>query len=766
MLSKTNIKDIVNRDIANLTNCESEPIHIPGSIQPHGFLLGLNAETQVIDFCSGNIPDFIPFTPEMLLGKHLTTICSPKQLSEFLAYIANIDSTRPFVLEINGIQYNTSVHLSAATLILEFEPFPDGTIDLPNLYAQTRNFVLSMETDSYLPGLCEDIAIQTRKITAYDRILIYRFDEMYNGEVIAESKREDLNSFIGQKYPHTDIPIQARELYLRNPLRMIADVSYAPVPLLTLENSENKSNNALDLSLSVLRSVSPIHIEYLKNMGVGATLTISLIQRGKLWGLIACHHYSPLILPHYTRLSALLQGHFLSSQIAVREVAQEFEISQAVDTALSEALLLLHQNDRFIEEFFAAPCLLQLANATGVAIYYHGTLYKNGKVNSDDDLINLFIFLSTSDLSEGIHTQKLVDIYPQGENMSTYAAGFIYHCLTVGTKDGIIWLREERKETINWAGDPNKSVIVNEEGLSRLSPRKSFDLWIEEVKHKSENWRKSEIGCATNFAYAIQKHVIHRQVLAQENENRLLNRELKASNEELSNFNWISAHDLVEPLRKIQIFASKALSVSAPELSSQIRDYVSRMHASAEKMQRLISDILTYSKTANMEKAFELTDLNVLLKHVMDDMRENIQEKKAQISSQPLPTLNIIPFQIRQLFINLITNALKFSVSEINPKIDITSKFIKSGSFHLDILNPDKNYHAISFQDNGIGFDPSYASKIFDVFQRLHSDFEYPGTGIGLAICKKAMTNHRGFIKADSEPGKGARFTIFLPDNS
>jgi two-component system, chemotaxis family, sensor kinase Cph1 len=765
MSVENSITDIVNRDIANLTNCESEPIHIPGSIQPHGFLLGVNIDSKIIDFCSANTSDYIPFSPEILLGRHLTKVCSKKQFSDLLSYIEKIDSAKPFVFRINKIRYNTSVHKSGNTLILELEPFPDGTVDLPNLYTQTRNFVLSLETDNYLPGLSEDIATQTRKITGYDRVLIYRFDEEYNGEVIAESKRDDLESYNGQKYPHTDIPVQARELYMRNPLRMIADVDYKPIPILTLNDSRQKDHSALDLSLSVLRSVSPIHIEYLKNMGIGATLTISLMQRGRLWGLIACHHYSPLILAHYTRLSALLQGHFLSSQIAVREVAEEFEINQAVDRALSKALLLLHENEGFIEEFFAAPCLLEVANATGFAIYYHGILYKNGKMPGDADLIHLLKSLSERYPAISMHSDKLIDVFPRAKNLGPHAAGFIYHCLSAGSEDGIIWLRVERKETINWAGDPNKSVIVNEEGISRLSPRKSFELWIEEVKNKSEGWRKSEIGGTTNFAFALQKHVTHRYVLAQEKENRLLNQELKASNEELANFNWISAHDLIEPLRKIQVFASKVLAIGSPELSVQIKDYVNRMGNSAEKMQLLIADILAYSKTANMDKIFEATDLNILLNQVTQELDENIRENDARISSDSLPILDVIPFQVRQLFLNLISNALKFSETGVNPEISITYKFAPSLSFENYALKTDLDYHAISFRDNGIGFDQRYANKIFDVFQRLHTNSKYKGTGIGLAICKKAMQNHKGHITGKSQPGKGALFTLYFPHN-
>ena len=203
-----NIKDIVNRDIVNLTNCESEPIHIPGSIQPHGFLLGLT-EDDYIDFCSNNVGDFIEYTPGQLLGKSVSVVFGEAQYNSFVDYKGSdrINASRPFVFDYRQTRYNTTVHKSGETLILELEPFPDGVLDLPDLYNQTRKFVSLMEKNNHLVDLCNDIAVETRAITGYDRVMIYRFDPEYNGEVIAESKREDLNSFSGQKYPHTDIPV-------------------------------------------------------------------------------------------------------------------------------------------------------------------------------------------------------------------------------------------------------------------------------------------------------------------------------------------------------------------------------------------------------------------------------------------------------------------------------------------------------------------------------------------------------------------------------
>lgn len=757
-----NIKNIVNRDLVNLTNCESEPIHIPGSIQPHGFMLGVNSQTHLIDFCSENCAEYIGITPQMILGNTLADLFPVKESDGFKEYASAeyIDSAKPFVFSKNDIFYNTTVHKSNETLILELEPFPDGTVNLPNLYNQTRTFVSIMEKTKYLAELCQEIANETRAITGYDRVMIYKFDPSYNGEVIAESKREDLDSFEGQKYPHTDIPVQARELYVRNPLRMIVDINYQPVPILTLDDAQEKTNKSLDLSLSILRSVSPIHIEYLKNMGVGATLTISLLQNQKLWGLITCHHYSPKILPYYTRLSALLQGHFLTSQIAVREVAEEFEVSQKVDRSLAELLSKLHENENFVGEHHNDDSLLKLANATGAAIFLNNKLYKNGITPADEPLISLFHFLADNFKTQGLVTHALRDHYPDGRAISQQAAGIMYHALS-GNSDGIIWMRQEKIETINWAGNPDKAVLPDENGL-RLSPRKSFELWMQVVKDESAPWRKSEINAASGFSYALQKHINYRVIQTQEDANRVLNEELKTANQELANLNWISTHDLKEPLRKIQIFASKVLDREDPDLSAQVKDSVERMRLAAEKMQNLIEDILAYSKAGNMEKVFEEVDLNNILKHVLHELQDNIEERHVTIHAQELPVLKVIPFQIHQLFLNLISNAIKFTDPDTAPDIDIKVSIV-DGSAINDIFSPLQKFYSISFKDNGIGFEKEYETRIFDVFQRLHPAHKYPGTGIGLAICKKIAENHKGFLKAHSEPGNGSVFTLFLP---
>lgn len=249
----------------------------------------------------------------------------------------------------------------------------------------------------------------------------------------------------------------------------------------------------------------------------------------------------------------------------------------------------------------------------------------------------------------------------------------------------------------------------------------------------------------------------------------LKNRKLEVYNADLASFNYVASHDLQAPLRKIQMFISRLYDIEAQNLTATGREFLDRIHASASQMQRLINDLLMFSRTNAGNKRFEKTDLNVILKNVKDELSEIIAEKGAVVSNDLLPVINVIEYQIQQLFINLLSNSLKFVKNDTLPQISITcttishkklSKFITlDEDFHFD------KYFVLTFKDNGIGFEKTYATKVFQLLFRLHEKSVYPGTGIGLAICKKIVENHHGYITAESNPGEGAWFTIYLPQN-
>lgn len=754
------IRDIVNRDNVNLQNCESEPIHIPGCIQEHGFLLGVHSASLQITYCSANTERFIGHTPEALLGKGFEEIFTAAAASQLQAFVNDpqYDQSRPLVFTINDTQYNTQPHLSGVVIILEFEPFPDGSLALPDLYRQTQKLVNYLQNAENLRQLSHNVAAETRAITGYDRVMIYRFDKDYNGEVFAESKRNDLLPLLGHNYPHTDIPAQARELYLKNMLRMIADVDYTPVPILT--RATDATHASLDLSHSVLRSVSPIHIEYLKNMGVKATLTISLIQDGRLWGMIACHHYSALNIPHFTRLSALLQGYFFTSQIKVRELADQYEQSKEINDCMQSLLEALAADDDFIRHQHHNPELYTCINAGGIAILQDKKLYTGGLVPDEQAIIQLATWLKTHAVQGRYTTDRLIEDYPEAAHLSHAAAGIIYYELSAEAGSYVIWFRPEMVKAINWAGNPSKGIVMDSNG-ARLSPRKSFELWKEEVKFQSMEWTRPERDAAAQLAYNLQKQTYLLRIRQEEERYRKLTIQLQAANAELENFNWISAHDLKEPLRKIQVFASRTFY---GETSLEVyKDSLLRIQNSAHRIQLLLDSMLSFAGLSSSAEVRETTSTQLVLQQAVERFSGQIAETDATIIlSEALPELYVIPRQLDQLFTHLISNALKFRKPAETPRLVIDYR-INHAPVNKEADCNGRQYHTFSFSDNGTGFDNRFTETIFRIFQILNRTQDYTNVGIGLAICKKIMDNHEGFITASSREGEGSVFTVYFP---
>jgi PAS domain S-box-containing protein len=262
-----------------------------------------------------------------------------------------------------------------------------------------------------------------------------------------------------------------------------------------------------------------------------------------------------------------------------------------------------------------------------------------------------------------------------------------------------------------------------------------------------------------------ERKIAEERLLASSEALHWKNKELQRMNEELSSFAYISSHDLQEPLRKIQTFADRIVELEHDNLSEKGKDYFRRMQAGAARMQRLIRDILAYSRASTLDKTFEVTDLNELLKQSQSELEELVLKKNAVIESDRLPTISVIPFQIQQLFNNILSNAIKFTRAGVVPRVVIRSEIVKGKQIDENAATADQDYCHLSFSDNGIGFEPEYSKKIFEVFQRLHGRSEYDGTGIGLAICKKIAENHDGFMSAESTLGTGSTFHLYLPLN-
>lgn len=750
-------KDIVNRNIVNLKNCEDEPIHIPGSIQSHGFLIAIDEIKNNITFCSENIIEFIGATYEQVLGKHISAVFDEFFIHELNQFKDDLnEQVKVFNFNLKTGLFSISFHVSNNQLIIEGEPV-DAQFDQRNDLYNSSKKLLSYIEDSYtLNELAKAVSETIKQITEYDRVMIYRFDKDYNGEVIAESKEEHLESFLGLHYPHTDIPAQARELYIKNQLRIIGDVFYKPIPIYTIDSATSEN---LDLSLAVLRSVSPIHIQYLQNMGVGATLTISLLHKDRLWGLITCHHYSAKYLSQEIRTTAKLHGHFITSQIDVRVLNEEYEIAQK---ALGEVEKITTTNlniDRnSIDDIFNNPSIIKLCNSIGASALIDGKIYKYGNTPNDEDIKRLSEFLNEFTAQESLNTNSLIKTTSNLNFISNTFPGINYYSLK-SNADCIIWYRTETIKDIKWAGDPTKTIEKDKNGLS---PRKSFEQFTEKVKGYSREWLQSELSASFNFYNFFLNHLRTINLNEEKEKQKRLSEILKETNSELENINWISTHDLQEPLRKIRIMASMILDNEVKTLPEFVQNKIFKMQSSAERMQTLISDILKYTKTQDQHTTLESVNLNSLFNELKEELNDHLFDKQAELIVNDLPTINGIPFLLKQLFSNIIYNALKFSDTERLPIIKISAE-----TEYLDgnAIGGAGTYFKISVKDNGIGFENEYKDKIFKIFSRLHNKNDYSGSGIGLALCMKIIMKHGGTINADGELGKGATFNIYFPQH-
>jgi light-regulated signal transduction histidine kinase (bacteriophytochrome) len=746
------LRDIVNRDIVTLTNCEHEPIHIPGSIQPHGFLIGVTTDWK-IDFCSSNIAAFVDLAYKEVIGKDFGAIFGNQVQETILNYIKDgkTQSVFPLEIELLGKSFQLSIHKSHDVYVLEAEPHFRSREQLADLYLQNIQFITDMNSTRTLQELCALVAKGTREITGYDRVMIYRFDADYNGEVFAENCREDLEAFIGLHYPHTDIPVQARELYMKNQLRLIVDMDYEPVPIFTVDDQENKN---LDLSLSILRSTSPIHVQYLKNMGVGATLTISLIHHERLWGLIACHHYSAKNISPEIRLAAKLQGQFISSQIDLRQATDEYQIARKTALALEHLTgIEMPPHQLSFETIIADPQLLNLCNAAGVSIYARGEMHKHGQTPLEDQIHKIIAQIKPH-VKDGIFcTNKIADYFPE-LNHDFDIAGIIYHSL--GNDNNIIWYRPENESEINWAGDPEKAIVKDSKGLH---PRNSFNIWKEIVKNQSSRWLHTEINAAASYAHALHNQIILLMLSEEEEKYRNQSDVLRETNAELENINWISTHDLQEPLRKIQLIISKLLGEIDNVTPQSVFDSLVRVSNSANRMQVLLQDILKYTRVKYTTDSLQKVDLNGIMESTIGEMKEVFNETDAVIEYENLPEVHGINFLMKQLFSNILQNSIKYASPDRLPVIKVTA------SQEAEIYNHANKIFCnwITFTDNGIGFEQEYAPSIFKIFTRLHTQEQYSGSGVGLALCKKIMQTCGGTIQAVGKPGEGTAITVYFP---
>jgi len=735
----------------DLTNCDKEPIHIPGKIQSHGFLVAVNSQTQIVNYISENIAPFITEAPKNFLGKPIDELEKSLPISVLQLKLGQVllmgstnqyfESINPFSLELNGKPYNLIVSVSGDNKILEFETVEsDLDFDIQKVIGRSVSEILSGKN---LNSLLVNAAHEIKKIILYDRVMIYRFGEDGHGEVVAEVKNDDLEPFFGLHYPASDIPKQARELYKINLTRIIADVNSESSGIIT-----NETESApLDLTHSALRAVSPIHIQYLKNMGVYSSFSISLIAHGELWGLIACHNYSPRFINFKARDASKLIGQILSSALEFRQDEENIEKAAKLNAAASELAEHIEKENYIIDALTRHSTTVQdITTAKGAVIVFDNNITTIGITPSLEQINDIVKWLKVNMQDSVYYTHRFPEIFFPAKEYSHVASGILACILSKELSEIIIWFKPEQLETIHWAGNPDKAVEDIGNGIMQLSPRKSFESWTQIVKNTSEKWAGEEISAVIK----VREQVIY-AINRKANDIRLLNERLSLAYEELDTFSFTISHDLRTPLSSIKSYAELLLT-SNKSIDDNAKKILTRIIVGTDKMNFLIKEILNYSRVGRVDIEFSPIKMDRMLNEIQREVISALNPPNLEFEIGETPDIAGDSVMITQVFTNLINNAVKYS-SRSNP-----SKVKVAG-----VENGDEVIYSVS--DNGVGIDVNYYSRVFELFKRMDNVKDFEGTGVGLAIVKRIVEKHEARIWFESTLGSGTIFYISFKKN-
>lgn len=503
---------------ADLSNCEREQIQLAGSIQPHGALLVLDDSGTMILQASANAGAFLNLGEDPLTGRLFASLPGT-MAARIRAHLDEPLHRQPVAvrgrigdpaLDVDGL-----IHRPAdGGLIVEMEKAATPI----NLRTHLEGATQTILNASSLRVLCDETAVLFKALTGYDRVMVYRFDELGHGEVYSEQREAHLEAFLANRYPASDIPQIARKLYLQNRVRLIVDIDYRPVPL--VPRLSPQTGRDVDMSMCVLRSSSPIHIQYLRNMGVRATLVISLVVGGELWGLIACHHYGPLFIPFELRALSEIVAELVSTRIAALESfvhSQSELVVRRLEQRMVEAIG--REGDWRIALFDASQTLLHSLNATGAALIYEGQVQSTGDVPATPQLRDLAAWLDTRPRETVMATASLGIDEPAFVALKAFATGLLATPISATPGEYLVWFRPERIRTVTWGGDPNKPAIVGTDPR-QLSPRLSFAQWHEKVEGTSDPWTPADRTTAKLISGTIADMVLQfrsvRMLIAQD----------------------------------------------------------------------------------------------------------------------------------------------------------------------------------------------------------------------------------------------------------
>jgi light-regulated signal transduction histidine kinase (bacteriophytochrome) len=719
--------------------CAVEPIHIPGSIQPHGALLVVAPLDFRILQASANAGEMLG--AGIRLGAGLADAIGGSWVDELHAWSQQPGEPalmRTVQLPSGGFQL--SAHLTAQGLQLEFEPSrSDEAATMAALYPHLRRFVDSVEAESDIGALGQLATDEVRRITGFHRVMVYAFDEDWHGTVVAESGDGSLPSYLDLRFPASDIPAQARDLYRRSRLRLIPDARYEPVPVLPALSPLD--GQPLDLSAVALRSVSPVHLEYMRNMGTDASMSVSIVIDGKLWGLISCHHAAPRRVGPEIRGACDFLGQILSLQLGALSRGAEAAQRLALKDREAELLARVSRSPSVPAGLAENPeAWLALAGASGAAVLMDDVVLSAGRTPPIDQLKALAAWLRRRPDEAVFASHALATVYRPAAEFVDVGSGLLAVPISALHPHYILWFRPELVQTVRWGGQPGKV----DAGDGRLHPRRSFALWTEQLRGQSARWSRVEVDAVESFRNAVVNFVLRRA-----EERAELTGKLEATNRELEAFSYSVSHDLRAPFRHIVGFA-QLLADQEKGLSQRSRHYVDSIVDSALSAGQLVDDLLSFSQLGRSALDMTRVDMAKLAAEVRRTAEPDAAGRAIEWRIGPLPPAWGDGALLRQILANLVDNAIKYT-RDRDPAV-------------IEISGEDRAHETVyAVRDNGVGFDMAYSAKLFGVFQRLHRAEEFEGSGIGLALARRIVDRHGGWITAEGRLNEGALFRFGVP---
>lgn len=829
-MNSNKIKVNQGKETVDWTNSDEEPIDMPGSIQPHGVLFVLQEPELKILQVSNNTSNFFGLLPENLLNKNLEMLLDKTQVDGIKAYLdyENLQRVNPFKVEVKTAEKERSrfdgiIHRVQPGLILELEASKNQkNQSFFDFYHPLKLSLTKLHNAKSFMEVCQIAVKEVRQITGVERVMLYKFDRAGDGMVIAEDKLESLSPCLGLHYPATDIPQAARKLFAQNRLRSIADLNYQPVKIIPEHNP--LTNKPVDLSLAVLRSASPCHVEYLKNMGVGYSLTISLFNDNKLWGLIACHHKEAKYIPYEVRAACEMLGQSLCSEIAGKEYNEDYEYQIELKSIEAKLLSAMSEEENFVNGLVKEQRnLLYLVSAQGAAVCLGSEIAMVGKTPERKQIEELVTWLDNIFHKNVFYTDGLPVIYQEAEKYKDVASGLLAIYIAKEQKKYILWFRSEVIQTVNWAGDPNEGKEIGEDGSVVRSPRTSFELWKENVRCKSLPWKQCEIEAAVELKQAIISIVLRKadelaalNAALQKSEAREREKAMQleqtlaeltqaqtqlVQSEKMSSLGQLVAgvaHEINNPVNFIYGNITHADGYSqdllklvnlyeqyypepVPEIQEQMEaiefDFLiedlpkllGSMKLGAERIREIIKSLRNFSrldeaqmKSVDIHEGIDSTLLILGNRLKVRSDRPGIQVIKEYGN---LPKVECYAGQLNQVFMNLLANAID-ALEEYNQNRSLTEKMANPSQItirtELSKAKSQMSKVIIGVADNGPGIPEAVQSKLFDPFFTTKPAGK--GTGIGLAISYQIVVEkHGGQLKCVSTLGKGTEFIVEIP---